>query len=336
MSMSFRIDTIENEAGLVRLAPEWWDLWERTEGMSPFQCPAWLIAWWKAFTPGDLLTVAVRLGQRLVGLAPFYVEMDGTRRRLLPLGISISDYLDILVERDLAEPILAAISTVYTEELACWDEWELTELSPGAHALDLPCPRDCAEHQGETATCPVLLLPPSPCAIDGYYPRGKLRKLRMARHRIAKCALNAIIGTRERDAQWWLGELWRTHGTRWRNRGEAGLLSDPRLRASHGDALPQLIERGIVRLFALQLDSTVAGIYYGFGHRDRAYAYLGGFDPEFAYYSPGSILLAHAIEGAIAEGAREFHLLRGGEAYKYAWGAQDRSNRRRVFTRMTP
>lgn len=336
MSMSLRVDTIDNEEALIRLAPEWWGLWTCTEGMTPFQSPAWLIAWWKAFTPGDLLTVAVWLGHRLVGLAPFYVEKGGSRRRLLPLGISISDYFDILVERDLAEPVLATISMVYAEELTQWDEWELTELSPGALAFKLPCPKACDEHQSDTATCPVLPLSSSPCRIDGCYPRGKLRKLRMARHRIAKCASHAIIGTGERDAQWWLGELWRTHRARWANRGEAGLLTDSRVGASHGEALPQLIERGIARLFALQLDGAIVGIYYGFGHRDRAYAYLGGFDPGFAYYSPGSVLLAHAIDSAIAEGAREFHLLRGGEGYKYAWGAQDRWNRRRVFTRVTP
>jgi len=40
-----------------------------------------------------------------------------------------------------------------------------------------------------------------------------------------------------------------------------------------------------------------------------------------------------AIEAAIAEGAREFHFLRGREAYKYEWGAVDRWNRRRSFRR---
>jgi hypothetical protein len=45
------------------------------------------------------------------------------------------------------------------------------------------------------------------------------------------------------------------------------------------------------------------------------------------------MLWAHAIEQAIAEGAREFHFLRGPEAYKYAWGATDRWNMRRSFRR---
>ena len=38
------------------------------------------------------------------------------------------------------------------------------------------------------------------------------------------------------------------------------------------------------------------------------------------------ITLGAMIEEAISEGRRELHFLRGGEAYKYAWGAADRMN----------
>jgi CelD/BcsL family acetyltransferase involved in cellulose biosynthesis len=41
--------------------------------------------------------------------------------------------------------------------------------------------------------------------------------------------------------------------------------------------------------------------------------------------SAGTQIVAHAIEEAAREGATEFHFLRGGEAYKYAWGV-DRPN----------
>jgi CelD/BcsL family acetyltransferase involved in cellulose biosynthesis len=51
---------------------------------------------------------------------------------------------------------------------------------------------------------------------------------------------------------------------------------------------------------------------------------LSGFDPEFAELSPGTQTVARAIEEAVREGAHEFHFLRGGETYKYAWGAVDR------------
>lgn len=73
--------------------------------------------------------------------------------------------------------------------------------------------------------------------------------------------------------------------------------------------------------------------YYGFLDRGRAYAYLGGFYPAFEEASPGAILIGYAHGEAIDEGAREFHFLRGREAYKYSWSATDRWNQRRLWTR---
>jgi CelD/BcsL family acetyltransferase involved in cellulose biosynthesis len=99
----------------------------------------------------------------------------------------------------------------------------------------------------------------------------------------------------------------------------------------HQDSISDLEAAGIARAYALSVEGRVVGAYYGFLHRERAYAYLGGFDPDFSFESPGTVLVGHAIEEAAREGAREFHFLRGGEAYKYEWGAVDRWNQRRSF-----
>ena len=74
-------------------------------------------------------------------------------------------------------------------------------------------------------------------------------------------------------------------------------------------------------LFAVA--GRTAGVYYGLLHRRRAYAYLGGFDPDFAHESPGVVLIGHAIAEAADEGAEQFDFLRGREDYKYRWGAED-------------
>ena len=58
-----------------------------------------------------------------------------------------------------------------------------------------------------------------------------------------------------------------------------------------------------------------------------------GFDPAWSRLSPGMVSVAEAMRHAAAEGACEFHFLRGPEAYKYAWGARDRWNIRRSFRR---
>jgi CelD/BcsL family acetyltransferase involved in cellulose biosynthesis len=76
-------------------------------------------------------------------------------------------------------------------------------------------------------------------------------------------------------------------------------------------------------------------VQYGLHRGCESYAYLSGFDPERGHESPGTLLLAHSIETAIAEGATSFHFLRGREAYKYSWGAADRWNCRRSLIRIS-
>jgi CelD/BcsL family acetyltransferase involved in cellulose biosynthesis len=132
-----------------------------------------------------------------------------------------------------------------------------------------------------------------------------------------------------------LDQLFRLHRMRWESRGEGGVLADGTVQDFHREAVPRLMQAGLLRLYLLHIGPEPVGAYYGFLHGGRAYGYLTGFDPNYSFESPGLMLWAHAIDRAVAEGAREFHFLRGPEAYKYAWGAVDRWNMRRTFRRGT-
>jgi CelD/BcsL family acetyltransferase involved in cellulose biosynthesis len=89
----------------------------------------------------------------------------------------------------------------------------------------------------------------------------------------------------------------------------------------------------LLRLYALLINDRILAVYYGFLSKGRAYYYLSGFEPEFEKYSLGTLIVGHGIEETIREGANEFDFLRGQEAYKYKWGAQDRFNYRRQLWR---
>jgi CelD/BcsL family acetyltransferase involved in cellulose biosynthesis len=83
----------------------------------------------------------------------------------------------------------------------------------------------------------------------------------------------------------------------------------------------------------LGIGQSTAAAYYGFAAKGAAHAYLRGFDPRFAQVRPGTQIVALATEEAVREGTRKFHFLRGGEAYKYAWGAVDRPSTTLTLTR---
>src|SRR5205085_12539882 len=97
-----------------------WALWRRTPCATPFDSPAWLMAWWRQFSPGELFTLAAEQGGKLVAVAACYIEDGALGRRLLPIGISVSDYHDVLLDPTCAAD---AWSSVREAALAARDAW---------------------------------------------------------------------------------------------------------------------------------------------------------------------------------------------------------------------
>lgn len=52
--------------------------------------------------------------------------------------------------------------------------------------------------------------------------------------------------------------------------------------------------------------------------------YITGFDARYARYSPGTVIVAHALRRALEAGFRTFDFLRGDEPYKRSFGATPR------------
>jgi CelD/BcsL family acetyltransferase involved in cellulose biosynthesis len=326
--MMVRCSNISEAEELFALAPAWWNLWQRSPTATPFQTPAWLMSWWRAFAPGRLNVVAAWEGEALVGLAPLY--LDGTR--LLPLGISVSDYLDVLIDPERAETAGHAIVD-YLARSDAWRTWELCDLPPHACALRLCPPGDCEDGCDRQSICLSVKLPEFPDQVRQSISAKSRRALAQAHNRAARRGTVTLQRLGEQDSDQAFSLLLRLHEACWRDRDRPGVLADPRVRQLHTHAIGPLAARGLVRFHVARIGGEVASIYYGFHHRDRAYGYLTGYNPGFAFESPGTLLLAHVIEESAREGAIEFDFLRGDEGYKRAWASVERWNRRRVFRR---
>ena len=328
-------EIIRSADALAAVMPEWRDLWRRATDATPFQAPEWLLSWWQVFAPGELRTVIVRSQDRLLGIAPFYRETGAYGARLLPLGISLSDYTDILAEPADADRVGEVLASAIAE-MRDIDGVELSELPPHALASRISAPAEWSLSAEEASACPVVILPNTIERLREVVSPSRLRHLRTARNRAARRGGMAVLRGDHKNHEMLFAALVRLHTSAWKIRGKPGVFCDLRVSQFHALALPRLIEEGTVRLLALEIGGTVAAVYYGFHHRERAYAYLSGYDPDFAFESPSAILIGLALEEAIREGAREFHFLRGREAYKYEWGAKDRTNICYRFVRTEP
>jgi CelD/BcsL family acetyltransferase involved in cellulose biosynthesis len=110
--------------------------------------------------------------------------------------------------------------------------------------------------------------------------------------------------------------LYALHQSRWEGRA-ASSLSAARRRAFLTIFAARASEAGWLRLRFLELEGAPVAASFGWLIGERYAVYQAGFDPRYAAYSPGFVLLADMVEEACTEGARECDFLRGDEEYKW-------------------
>jgi CelD/BcsL family acetyltransferase involved in cellulose biosynthesis len=300
---------------LQALAPEWDALWRRANDATPFQSPHWLLPWWKHFANGGELAVVMSAD----ALTPLYILRDDDSGESLGmfLGTGISDYLDVLGTD--VEPLLACAL-----ELDC-QFWDLQQLRPSSPLLNASLPAGWSENAEEMDPCPVLSIVNAGEELSNLlstHARKKLRYYRRAANATYESATHETLDEL-------LTALFELHAARWKTRGLPGVLADDVVQSFHRDVARRMLDAGALRMHAMRMNDRVVAVFYGFAHQGTVYYYLSGFDPALDRLSIGSILVAHAVEEAVREGATTFDFLRGAEEYKYSWGAADRINRRR-------
>jgi len=311
---------------LERLRDEWLALWRRSPGATPFQSPMWLLPWWRAFGSDDLSTIVARdAGGALTALLPLYIARDDSESLGMFLGTGNSDYLDY-VGNGNAAPLLA--------ELAALDcqLWDLQQLRPTSPLLTAPLPDGLRDQVLDHDRCPILPIEGAGDELQNLISTHFRKKIRYYRRALARVAPVTAESATPATLDALLDALYELHAARWQRRGLPGVLDDDVVQRFHREAARGLLDAGALRMHAIRLGERIVAVFYGFAHAGTVYYYLSGYDPELERLSIGTLIVAHAIEEAVREGATTFDFLRGAEEYKYAWGAADRvSVRRQIF-----
>jgi CelD/BcsL family acetyltransferase involved in cellulose biosynthesis len=326
------MEEVTTAGDLARVRGKWADLWRRVPGSSVFQHPDWLIPWCRPFHVHEPWLLLFRRGGRLVGAAPFLVYPRGDQRVLTLMGAGISDDQDILVDPREREAVLDGLWAYLADRGQRWDVCELENLRVDSLLLGSPPRAWRAGQVLQDAVRPVLSLGPHVRRLEEAVPRRLVKEIRYVQRRAERDGLPVSVETvTDASFERSFGALVDLHRARWRQRGEQGMLAGG-LEEFHREAARRLLQDGLLRMYTLSLGRHLAAAFYGYHAAGRTVFYLGGFEPAFAGYSPGKLVVAHAIEAAMArDRAQAFDFLRGAEAYKYAWGAVDEPLFRRTL-----
>lgn len=316
------------------LGGEWNALLARSASNTVFLTREWQRVWWRCLGDGDgqgkpaeLAVLTLRDEQRLVGIAPLYFarEADGDLVGHFVGCREVSDYLDFIFERGMeracAERVVAWLAG---DAAPAWRRLALcnvSERSPNTPlAVDLARARGWRAEVAFEDVCPIITLPGTfdnyLASLDGKERREMARKLRRASED------TRVVYTTDRSAlPRDLDDFLRLMKASMFSKSD---FMTPRMESFFRDMTGEMFDAGWLQLAFLEVEGDRAAAYLNFVYDNTVLVYNSGLDPaRYSYLSPGQVLIARLIEGAITDGRRVFDFLQGSEDYKHKLGGLD-------------
>ncbi len=322
-----------------------WNALHREANGKPFQSFDWLFSWWRVYR--DLIRMqllVVRDGDRLVGVAPFFVEERGKAgfrlRRLRMMGeYEVSgDYEPLFLESAL-DGVVAAASTLLARLLRekVIDIADFHHFTPGSPFFTTLASHAESERllirREDRSAVHLVLRPPRDWRSYGLMLTRHDRQLRARNERLLfknGAELEALPGTNDPRV---LEDFIRLHSNAMAARSIGGhFVSKERFGAflkRLSDASGASLQTG---WFFLKKGSQRFAALLAFYSNEYCCLYLTGRDSahELSRYGPGIVLMNMVIRDAIGRGCRVVDLGEGGTPYKYTMGATDEG-----FARLT-
>ncbi|MFD5871805.1 GNAT family N-acetyltransferase [Streptomyces sp. NPDC060322] len=316
------------------LAAEWDALHRRCPTATPFQSHAWLHSWWLSYgTPGRLRVLLARRDGRLIGAAPLMLT-HRPMPLLVPMGGSISDFFDILVDGEDAAAAVTALERGL-HRAAAHAVVDLREVRPDASANLLFDAWSGARSSLTDSTC--MELPAEPIeALIGRMTGSRAQRARAKLRRIDTLGIECRPAPVHRVSSA-IGTLLRLHELQWLGRGVNPEHLRPRFCAHLVRSTRRMVRDGEASVREFVLDGEVVAADLSFRSARLTGGYLYGADPRLRErkVDVSSMLLREIAREAGGLDRGVLSLLRGAEQYKGNWGPVPVVNQRLLLARST-
>jgi CelD/BcsL family acetyltransferase involved in cellulose biosynthesis len=299
--------SVEWHEDVAEIGDEWEALAERTDA-PPFAYPGWFGAWYEAFGQGPQM-LALRRDGRLAAVVPLDRRAGVVR--------SAANWHTPLFPPPAEPEALPEVAEALLGRRA--RRIDLTMLDPADPLLALLRSPGCIER--------VVARQPwvdTTGPWDGYeatLARKMRKELRRQRRRLeeqGEVCFEFTAGGERLDAL--LSEGFRVEGSGWKAERGTAIASDPALDAFYRTIARWADGRGWLKLAFLRVNGRAVAFDMHVETGGAAYVLKGGFDPEWARFSPGSVLTHGSLERAFEEPSLSaYEFVGSDDAYKLTW-----------------
>jgi CelD/BcsL family acetyltransferase involved in cellulose biosynthesis len=338
----YEISSLTTVDDLERLRPEWTALFESSRVPNPFAHPDWLILWAQHFAdPFDLYVLAIRSGNELVGVAPFFrrsVSLVGGRVTCLRMlgggrNSKLTEMPQVLTAPRQSRRILRALVGHLCANGGDWDwveielgltqGWFEREWIPmhGVGSGSVPI------HKGVRAFV-VLPLAPTWEVQRAQLKRNVKESIRRGANRLGREGHDWRIvepdGSKQ-SLERSLATLIELHKARARLTGtepHSDYFDNRREEAFLYDVGRRMHPSGSFTPLVLEVDGEEVAARLVLDTADAAFFSVSGSDPAWWRYSAGTTLLAGALRRAIERGETIANLSHGPDVSKLRWSEE--------------
>ncbi|MGB7540913.1 MAG: GNAT family N-acetyltransferase [Burkholderiales bacterium] len=293
----------------------------------------WTATWWEHYGAGrELRLLMIYRNGELKGILPLFLQRqlagrNGRVGRVLGYCTAADLYpdpLDIVCAETDAEACIEAVLAYLRHSARDWDVLHLRFLTEDGHLLrSMGGARGYRARTEQISAAPYISIKGSYDDYLGELSANERSNIRRRRRKLIEGQGAVYTDFRSDDAQQVLHTLFELHEKRAAEKKIDSSFARVDVFTFHRDLLNRL-DRNRVWLRGLRQNNEIVAVFYGFIAGGRVSYYQLGYDPHWADFSPGSVLLQETIREAFDRGLTEYNFLQGEEEFKYRWTQQAR------------
>jgi CelD/BcsL family acetyltransferase involved in cellulose biosynthesis len=335
--LTLHTERLSSPEAIFALTPEWEALDASLSPRIPFSGPLWNELWWnhlradRPLARDEFFVHTVRgAGGNLVAVAPMVI----TRRPAVgPVAVRVAQFFGAdpnitelrgLVCRPEDEAgVVRALSDHLLRLDAEWDWVQWAGIRRGGDAETV-----LARDYGATWDIEIpdyfVRLTPTWEEFKAQLPRNIKESLRKCYNSLKRDGHRFTLNVVERleDDPTLIDRFLDLHSARATMHGSVqhcDAFGTPRGRAFLSEYARRAAERGMLKLFQLEIGGVVVAARMGFLLGDELYLYYSGYDPAWGRYSVMTTVVAEAIRWAIDRGLKIVNLSSGRDVSKTRW-----------------